>query len=158
MPIIYRQGNVLEADLDVIGHGANCQICMGAGIARQIKNKFPEVYEADKRCSLDKGLPRLGTYSKARSGKYLFYNLYTQENPHPPVSYAAISSSLDSMKKDLMSWNIWPRVGLPLIGAGLGGGDWLLIERIINEIFFNREVFVYYLDKKPLEKDMEKRV
>ncbi len=37
--------------LDVIVHGANCQCVMGAGIAAQIKKRFPEAYAADLRTS-----------------------------------------------------------------------------------------------------------
>ncbi len=36
-----------DKEFDVIIHGCNCQCEMSAGIARAIRNTFPEAYEAD---------------------------------------------------------------------------------------------------------------
>lgn len=35
------------------------------------------------------------------------------------------------------------KIGLPKIGAGLGGGDWAVIEEIINNVFDGYDVTVY---------------
>lgn len=37
----------LDGRFDVIVHGCNCQCAMGAGIAKSIKETFPEAYKAD---------------------------------------------------------------------------------------------------------------
>lgn len=37
----------LRGNFDVIVHGCNCFCTMGAGIAKTIKDVFPEAYEAD---------------------------------------------------------------------------------------------------------------
>ncbi|MGJ4995019.1 hypothetical protein ACQR0Z_11425 [Bradyrhizobium sp. HKCCYLS3077] len=37
----------LDGHIDVIVHGCNCQCTMGAGIAKSIKDIFPEAYAAD---------------------------------------------------------------------------------------------------------------
>lgn len=37
----------LTGDFDVIVHGCNCFNTMGAGIAKTIKQTFPEAYQAD---------------------------------------------------------------------------------------------------------------
>ena len=45
------KGNLLnsfEKDFNVILHGCNCFSTMGAGIAKQIAEKYPEAYRADK--------------------------------------------------------------------------------------------------------------
>lgn len=34
---------------DLILHGCNCRNTMGSGIAKQIKDKFPDAYEADTK-------------------------------------------------------------------------------------------------------------
>lgn len=41
----YRSG---QKDVDVIIHQTNCQGVMGRGFAKQIKEKFPEAFEAYK--------------------------------------------------------------------------------------------------------------
>lgn len=36
-----------QCNFDLIVHGCNCHITMGAGIAKQIKDNFPIAYEED---------------------------------------------------------------------------------------------------------------
>lgn len=135
--------NIMEGDLielalrgkfDVIIHGCNCFCSMGAGIAKVIKHEFPEAYQAD--LATKKGAKeKLGTYSKAlikRNGvKIVVVNAYTQFNwsgTAPIVDYDAIQNVFTQIKKDFQG----KRIGYPLIGAGLAGGDWNIIEAIIN--------------------------
>ena len=42
----------IEGEFDVIIHGCNCFGSMGAGIAKSIKNTFPEAYVADLKTEL----------------------------------------------------------------------------------------------------------
>ena len=76
-----------DGKFDVIVHGCNCQCMMGGGIARQIRQAFPEAYDADCRTATDYGTacdPRkIGSFSLARAnvknGKCLvIVNGYTQ--------------------------------------------------------------------------------
>jgi O-acetyl-ADP-ribose deacetylase (regulator of RNase III) len=52
-------GDLLDQKTDVIAHQVNCLGVMGAGVALQIKNKWPEVYEGYKNFCHDE-LNRLG--------------------------------------------------------------------------------------------------
>ena len=38
------KGNLLDATEDIIAHQVNCMGVMGSGLAKQIRNKYPEVY------------------------------------------------------------------------------------------------------------------
>ena len=40
------EGNLLESGADYIAHQVNCQGKMNSGVAKQIRNKWPEVYES----------------------------------------------------------------------------------------------------------------
>ena len=42
--ITFKQGNLLESNCDIICHQVNCKGVMGAGIAKQIKDKWSNVY------------------------------------------------------------------------------------------------------------------
>jgi O-acetyl-ADP-ribose deacetylase (regulator of RNase III) len=46
--------------------------------------------------------------------------------------------------KRYVSWNI----AAPKLGAGLAGGDWNVIEKILNEVFSDYDITVYYLEDK----------
>ena len=43
--ITYKNGDLLESNCNFICHQVNCQGVMGSGIAKQIRNLFPFVYE-----------------------------------------------------------------------------------------------------------------
>ena len=56
----------IKGEFDLIIHGCNCFCTMGAGIAKTIKQKFPEAYEADLKT--EKGdKAKLGTISWAKA-------------------------------------------------------------------------------------------
>lgn len=53
-----------EGDFDVIVHGCNCFCQMGAGIARPIRQKFPQAYIEDRK-TVRGDVSKLGTYTFA---------------------------------------------------------------------------------------------
>ena len=55
--------NLLEYPLDGFIHSCNCFHTFGAGIALQIKRKYPELYEADAKHGPAGDRNRLGTFS-----------------------------------------------------------------------------------------------
>lgn len=124
-----------QGQFDVIVHGCNCFCTMGAGIAKTIKAKFPEAYQADlQTISGDRG--KLGTYSQVkiqREGtEFVIVNAYTQFNWRGrgiKADYAAIEQVFKLIKSQFSGLCI----AYPLIGAGLAGGDWTVISKIIDE-------------------------
>lgn len=131
----------LEGKFDVIVHGCNCFCTMGAGIAKAIRSELPEAYEAD--CRTEEGSKgKLGTYSHAnieRNGKEInVINAYTQydfKGPAMKADYDAIRSVFKNIKSDFSG----KRIGYPKIGAGLAGGDWDKISKIIDEELINED-------------------
>lgn len=115
----------IASQFDVILHGANCQHIMGAGIAKQIKSKFPEAYKAD--LSTPKSVRKLGTFSFAGS-EPIVANLYTQPYPGKYIDYAAVESCAKAVAEKFSGL----KIGMPLIGAGLAGGDWTKLETIFK--------------------------
>lgn len=119
---------------DVIIHGCNCFCSMGGGIARAIKEQFPAAFEAD--CHTIKGdRNKLGTYSYAEVsvGQHILtiVNAYTQfqfSGTGVKVDYDAMQDVFRLIKEDFTG----QRIGYPLIGAGLAGGDWAKISKIIE--------------------------
>jgi O-acetyl-ADP-ribose deacetylase (regulator of RNase III) len=142
--------------VEVIGHQANCQNTFGSGIARSIKEMYPEAYEID--CiSAAKKRNNLGTFSAvevAMNGKVnrynnhirRIYNLYGQNlgTNHAKydrkTNYEALYSALEAMADSLMpaaeTSLQQPIVGFPyLMGSGLGGGDFRIVQRLIEVAF-----------------------
>ena len=129
---------------DVIVHGCNCFCTMGSGIAKQIKLEFPEAYKADlDTVKGDKS--KLGTISVAvkillKKNLYIV-NAYTQYYYNPrfqQTDYQAVRNCFKQIKQQFGNKGI--KFGIPLIGAGLGGGDWKIISLIIGEEMENEDL------------------
>ncbi|MEM0923296.1 MAG: phosphatase [Pseudomonadota bacterium] len=124
----------LDGAFDVIVHGCNCFHAMNAGFAKPIAQGFPEALEADKANPYgDAG--KLGTISTAeiRRGKahFTIVNAYTQHHwrgDGRKVSYDAVDTCFRAIAAAFPE----VRIGYPMIGAGLAGGDWLVIAPLIE--------------------------
>lgn len=134
--------NILESDETIILHGCNCQGIMGAGIALQIKSNFPNVYQEYKK-EYDKNGLMLGSVQYVSCNEKLFINAMTQKNigRGRQVSYDAIEQCLITVNEDLKGNTI----SMPKIGCGLGGGNWNIIEKIIEETLPDMKVKIYYV-------------
>jgi len=133
-------GNLLDyaetGKLNVIVHGCNCFHTMGAGIAKEIKKRFPNAYEADTNHTQKGDKSKLGFYTWSiyetiNAKEFFIINAYTQYNygKGKHIDYAAIKNVFK-----LIACNFPTSIiGYPKIGAGLAGGDWSIIEKIINE-------------------------
>ncbi len=124
-----------KGEFDVIVHGCNCFCNMGAGIAKQIKLEFSKAYDTDLKTKEGDKL-KLGTINctkvKTSNGKLVVVNGYTQYQywgDEILVDYDALRHVFSEIKKKFPD----KRIGYPAIGAGLAGGDWNKISKIINE-------------------------
>jgi O-acetyl-ADP-ribose deacetylase (regulator of RNase III) len=134
-----------QGQFDVIVHGCNCHCTMGAGIAKIIKKEWPAAYQAD--LATKKGdRSKLGTYSMATVDGLTIVNLYTQYNytrDKVDVEYEALETGLKKIKEEFSG----QRIGLPMIGAGLAGGNWGLIKEIIGDCLHGEDATVVILEK-----------
>ena len=125
--IKYIEGDLIKlaqsGAFDVIAHGCNCFLAMGSGIAPQIKNAFPEAYEAD--CTTVAGdESKMGTISHTVYSKPTVVNIYSQydtkgrRSGNMDLDYDALRSGLKEMKEKFSGKTF----GLPMIGAGFQVG------------------------------------
>ena len=153
------KGNLLDAfdrgDVDVIAHQCNCFCNMGSGIAPQIAKRYPGA-EAVDSATIKGDSDKLGTFTRAIVSRNvngetiddgIVYNLYGQYGyggARVNTKYESLKQAMQKMQQDLKDENNEGIIGLPLIGCGLGGGDWEVVSKIINEVFTN-EVHIYVL-------------
>jgi O-acetyl-ADP-ribose deacetylase (regulator of RNase III) len=162
MTLKYKVGDICDAlqsgEVSAIGHQANCFNTMNSGVAKAIRARFPDAYDAD--CETVKGDitkfgdSSIGTMYNDTHNMGLIYNLYGQYNygydAKGYTSYPKLKQALESMRDDLLSATDYHphyfKVGFPKIGAGLGGGDWDTIAEIIDQVFDERfSVTIYVL-------------
>lgn len=127
---------------DVIVHGCNCFCTMGAGIALQIKDQFPEALAADK-CTVAGDREKLGGITFAKIGGLTVVNAYTQYQPGRNVDFVAIRMAMRIVRQRFPE----SRIGLPKIGAGIAGGDWESIKQILEEELKDLDVTIVEWDK-----------
>ena len=125
--MILIHGDLLQLgknnEFDIIMHGCNCFNTMGGGIARQVRDQFHDAYLADQD-TLAGDRNKLGRYSIGMSGRLVIINAYTQYHMASRIGddvfeYRAFDTVLNSISERFGKY----KIGMPMIGMGLAGGD-----------------------------------
>lgn len=140
---------LMDGDADILLHVVNCFCTMGAGFAKSIKENFPEAYSMDLQTT--KGdynkLGNIGMVDIVRANrKFIVINMYGQYHfgSGLQVNYSALRLCLNKVAKMLDSKLT---ICYPKIGAGLAGGDWDVISKIIDKELFGRKHFLVEYNK-----------
>ena len=165
-----RYGDILSCvNSGFIVHGCNAQGVMGSGIAKSIKEMYPEVYQAyidqykhghyidipyDEPCHVRE--LELGTIIPVRVSDTLviinaitqrYYNGHKKSSGGREVDYEAVAKSFEKINSTVSSFpDIEPVLSFPKIGAGLGGGDWDIISTIIRKSVMNLDLNLWVLE------------
>jgi len=153
-----RGVNILSQQNGILVHCANAQGVMGAGIALQIKQLYPQVYYDYKehlKCMksdevmgsicitqiLEKFyiVTGIGQLYYGRNNVYI----HNRGTNSAYVDYNSIDNIFSKVKELAMDTKL--RVIFPKIGAGLAGGDWVKINDIIEKIMYPEVSCTLYL-------------
>ncbi|CAF1813878.1 Macro domain-containing protein [Bacillus subtilis] len=153
------KGNILDASEDIIVQQVNCKGVMGAGLAKAILNKYPNVkkeYQSFRNFNLNKGLTDkdlLGLVNYVRvSDVKVIANIFGQVNIKKNRFDNTVYTKTDALTRGLkevkeLSKQLNKSVAIPYgIGCGLAGGDWNIISELIESIFSDYKVTIYKLD------------
>lgn len=146
--IEFINGNILDSEDDMICHQVNCKAVMGAGLAKQIANKFKNVFNEYKaKCAMYSFNSNnlLGSCDfvecKSNNGnKLIITNLYGQNDIGIKVrqtNYEFLYQSLEKMfnylNEQSILYNRPYNVGIPYkLGCGLAGGNWHIVYAMIE--------------------------
>ena len=150
----YVKGNLLDSNCDYICHQVNCQGVMGSGIARQIRERWPRVYESYRHFveyhnRQGEGLLGKILISNISSPKRVI-NMFSQDtygyDGGRYTSYDAFANCLREIDLHVGSSR---SIGFPKnIGCGLGGGNWKVISALIEEILGpTHDVYIYEFEE-----------
>jgi len=139
MSILNIKGDLLELArqgyFDIVVHGANCQSTMNSGIARQIREQYPQAFYADVDDRRSPG-NKLGSVTFAEADGFTIVNAYTQltynkkgEEFKDRFEYAAFEKILRGLAK----YHGQARFGFPYIGMGLAGGNKQIILGLLED-------------------------
>jgi O-acetyl-ADP-ribose deacetylase (regulator of RNase III) len=138
--LVFGEGDILAGDADAVVNTVNCVGVMGAGLALQFKNAYPENFRAYKRACDAKLL---------EPGGLQIFDRGSLEPPHYIVNFATkghwkgksrladIRKGLVALRDHIITYKIGS-IAVPPLGCGLGGLDWSevlpLIEATLGDL------------------------
>jgi O-acetyl-ADP-ribose deacetylase (regulator of RNase III) len=139
MPITTVSGDIFmnRRNAQAIAHGCNCQGSMGAGVAKGLRERYPEMFAEYRRmCKAEPRAFNLGDAWMWRApGGLVIFNLGTQERFwHARASYEAIETAFRNMKQQADTNGIGS-IAIPRIGTGYGGLSWKKVRAIVEKVF-----------------------
>ena len=148
--IKYVHGSLLDSDCNYICHQVNCQGKMNSGVAKFVREKWPEVFalythyvdgaSPDDLLGRDEFIPI--------NPNQQVVNMFAQRDygydGRRYTSYDAFWRCLVGLRQDTpaSATYAFPRK----IGSDRGGANWNVIRTMINEVLGDREVYIYTLD------------
>lgn len=147
------KGDIFDSDADAILHQVNCQGVMGSGVAKQVREKYPIVFEYYKSWCDDPSmkpglLGHIQTVYTDESGKQAIINLFAQDNYGYDggcyTNYEALKKCFEAVNKQWAGHTI----AIPyLIGCYRGGGDWNVVLDMIEKTLVDCDVTLYEYNK-----------
>lgn len=144
--ITYHNGDILESRAPIILHQVNCAGVMGAGLAKQIRQKYPSVYNRYRDFALGYDFS---------ANQLLGFSLFTSINLDEKLPFIVNCFAQDEFGRDKVQTNYEAlndcfldvelicrqsydccTIAIPdHIGCGLAGGDWSIVHEMICNVF-----------------------
>lgn len=147
MAIKHVKGDIFESGADVILHQVNCKGVMGSGVAKQVKEKYPDVYLEYLRWCRNPTMKEklLGQVQILDIGdSKLIVNMFAQDgfgwDERCYTNYDALKSYLKQVNTHFASRT----VAIPYkMSCDRGGGDWSIVSKMIEETLTDCDVTLY---------------
>lgn len=147
--------DIFESGADIICHQVNCQGVMGSGIAKQVREKYPVVYEKYKHyCDIYSSEALLGiaqfvgTVRRHATPFIGIFNLYAQEkygyDGKQYTNYNALCKCFENIKESIPKTPGEQKyvIAIPyMMSCCRGGANWELVYGFIEDILGNDDRF-----------------
>jgi O-acetyl-ADP-ribose deacetylase (regulator of RNase III) len=144
------KADITKTILQAVGHQVNCQRVMGRGVAKSMRDKWPQHYTDymnDARSPEDK----LSSFVMTETDRRLVFGFYGQlyygADGRRYTDYNALYRAIDGAMKVLSSREIY-HIAIPkFIGCGLGGGSWDIVQVDLENVSNANKVDIalYYI-------------
>ena len=133
--ILYENGNPITGNYDIFCCQVNCKGVSETILAKQIKEKYPEVYEKYVN-SCSRGALNLGTIlvvETSDSRKCICMFAQDKYGRGAKTDYGAFKACLYNIKYVMNTLDKDLTIAFPYkIGCGKAGGDWEIIHDLIK--------------------------
>lgn len=155
------KGDIFDPKLDkvsrVIVHGCNAQGVMGSGIAKTIRDMYPEVYQDYKHRESSRGKLIMGEiiHTVINLETLSIYSIISQRyyGRDPSivyVDYKAVRRALKDIASHInflnAAGNPFRKIHIPFIGGGLANGDRAILLGIFEEVFKDSDATLFIKD------------
>ncbi len=128
----FKQGNLLEENMEALVNTVNCVGVMGKGIALQFKQAFPENFKQYKKaCDAKQVQPgQMFTTSTDKLFPRYIINFPTKRHWKGKSKIEDIESGLKALIKEVKQLKI-QSIAIPPLGCGNGGLNWEVVKPMI---------------------------
>lgn len=128
-----KRGDIFQSKAQVLVNPVNCVGAMGAGLARQFKERYPAMNQQYRRdCAV----------GKVKTGEVILYpvsdgrvvaNFPTKIHWRNPSKLEYIQEGLTALNETLAEHG-FESVAIPAIGTGYGGLHWNQVKPLIHSL------------------------
>lgn len=144
--IEYYKDDLFLTPSRIMAHGCNAYGLMGAGIAKYIRDTYPNVYETYREEFESNGLSPgqvVPAYTmETEDGGRIILNLITQVEPGPHAKYEYIQMALQKAVEYCEKLGEYT-LSIPAIGCGIGGMDSIFLHEIIDNLDTPVKIMVF---------------
>lgn len=147
--ITYLHGNIFDSPCPILVNPVNCVGVMGAGLAKEFKDRYPGMFSIYKTyCKnnlLNPGKIAIVVADLESDKRILLFP--TKQHWQDQSKLEWIEDGLQELAMQIYSGIITDPIAMPKIGCGLGGLDWdsqvkPLIEKYLGNLNLLIEVYV----------------
>ena len=148
MAIRIKNGDILKAPVEAIVNPINTVGVMGAGLARQIRERYPDHYAAYRE-ACRRGEVRIGRMFVHDRGEgarpRIIIGFPTKTDWRLPSKMEYIQAGLEDLVRVVREHGI-RSIAVPALGAGLGGLDWRVVRPVILRALSGVEADVWVFE------------
>ncbi|MFY0664302.1 MAG: macro domain-containing protein [Natronospirillum sp.] len=137
--IQYRQGDLLEADVEALVNTVNTVGVMGKGIALMFKKRFPVNMNAYSQ-ACKQGQVHIGQMFVTETGELMgprwIVNFPTKQHWRDSSQMEWIETGLQDLRRFIVQEQV-NSIAIPALGAGNGGLNWDDVKHRIEDVLGN---------------------
>ena len=151
------KGNIFNTNCEAIVNPVNCMGIMGKGLALEFKLLYPSMMDKYLKFCENKEL-EIGKISIIKEENKRIILFPTKKNYSLPSKMEYLEKGLLKIKECYKEKRI-KSIAFPQIGSGLGGLNWIEVEKLIDTILGNTdleiELYSYSDEKAPYIEELE---
>jgi len=156
--ISLKRGNLFDSAAQTLGNAVNTVGVMGAGIAKEFKLRYPDMF-ADYKQRCEDGRVLIGEpycWKPADESARWVLLFPTKQHWRNPSQIEWLESGLLHLAENYKKWGI-RSLAMPALGCSLGGLDWQQVKPLMEKYLGEMEVPVEIYEPLPNSKKQPRK-